>query len=178
MNDMGTEENKTESTPASPEGGVTLEAGELEALVAERDRLRDAMLRTQAEFDNFRKRTAKEKKETGRAASAHVIRELLPVLDGLELALKSPGDADSEMRRGVDLLLKQFRETLEKMGLKAVPAAGAPFDPHIHHAVEMVETEEHPDHTVMEEYQRGYFFQDHLLRPAMVRVAVHPRKGE
>ena len=193
MNDMASEEKNRNSTPASPgpaqPAALELEeadlAAALAAVTAERDRLIEEMtrlgeqlLRARAEFDNFRKRTEREKRETRRVASIDFIRDILPVLDGLELALKSASGNEGELRRGLELLLKQFRETLEKMGLLAVEAEGAKFDPHIHHAVEMVETEEYEDQTVIGEFQRGYFFRDQLLRPAMVRVASRPRKSE
>jgi len=187
MNHMAPEKNNQECGPDSsdstdPQLLVETES-DLAAVIAERDRLLkektdlgDQLLRVKAEFDNFRKRTEREKRETGRAARMDAVKHILPVLDALELALKSPAGAEGELRRGVDLTLRQFREILEKLGLKAIEAAGARFDPHIHHAVEMVETTDYDDQTVIEEYARGYLFQDQLLRPAMVRVASHPGK--
>jgi molecular chaperone GrpE len=189
MKDMATDKNDQPGEPVSPAGPPQPALDEAEpdlaAVAAERDRLAkeksdlgDQLLRARAEFDNFRRRTEREKRETWRAASMDMVRHMLPVLDALELALKSTAATDGDLRRGVELTLKQFRETLEKQGLKAIPAAGAQFDPNLHHAVEMVETEDYEDHTVIEEYARGYLFQDQLLRPAMVRVACRPEKGE
>ncbi len=101
-----------------------------------------------------------------------VVAAMLPVLDGLEAALKAPVNSNgAEMRKGVELVEKQMREILEKMGMKRVDAMGKPFDPQLHHAVEMVPTTEHEDHTVIGVFQQGYLFQDRLMRPAMVRVA-------
>ena len=136
--------------------------------------LRDQLLRRQAEFDNFRKRVKRERAEYRVTATMDAVQAMLPVLDGLEQALKAPVSAGQEIRKGVELVEKQLREILEKMGLTRMDAAGKAFDPHLHHAVEMVETNDHEDHTVLEVYQQGYLFQDKLLRPAMVRVAVHP----
>ncbi len=187
MNHMAPEKNDQECTPASSESATPELIEDVEsilvAVVAERDRLLkektdlgDQLLRAKAEFENFRRRTDREKKDVGRTARMDTVKQILPVLDALELALKSQAAADSELRRGVELTLKQFREILEKQGLKAIEAAGARFDPHLHHAVEMVETADYEDQTVIEEYARGYLFQEHLLRPAMVRVASHPRE--
>lgn len=186
MNNMATDEKDQEYGPAPSESATPqlLEDVEtdLAAVVAERDRLlkentdlSDQVLRVKAEFDNFRKRTDREKREAGRTARMDAVRQILPVLDALELAQKSPAGAEGELRRGVELTLKQFQEILEKQGLKTIEAAGARFDPHIHHAVEMVETSDYEDQTVIEEYARGYMFHDQLLRPAMVRVASSPQ---
>ena len=173
------------STPAvEGEGG---EASAPDALAAERDRLEqekaalhDQLLRKQAEFENFRKRTEREKEGFRQATAMEVVKAILPVLDGLERALhpQSEGDAGSEFRRGIEMLQKQFLKTLEKLGLAPIAAHGRKFDPHVHHAVEMVESEDHEDQSVLEELQRGYLFQERLLRPAMVRVATKPGKSK
>jgi len=189
MNNMATKKNDPECNPASSESATPQLIEDVEsilaAVVAERDRLLkeksdlgDQLLRVKAEFENFRRRTERERKEGGRTARMDAVRHILPVLDAMELALKSPAGAEGELRRGVELTLKQFREILEKQGLRVIEAAGARFDPHIHHAVEMVETTDYEDQTVIEEYARGYLFHDQLLRPAMVRVASHPHNNE
>jgi molecular chaperone GrpE len=157
------------STPSAPPDPCAL----LEKEAAD---LRDQLLRRQAEFDNFRKRVERERAEYRINATMDTVQSILPVLDGLEQALKAPAGTSGgqEIRKGVELVEKQLREVLEKMGMTRIDAAGKAFDPHLHHAVEMVETSDHEDHTVLDVYQPGYFFQDKLLRPAMVRVAVHP----
>jgi molecular chaperone GrpE len=137
---------------------------------------RENLLRRQAEFDNYRRRTERERAEFRVTARMDAVMDMLPVLDGLEAALKAPiapGHAAgaAEMRKGVELVEKQMREILEKMGMKRIDALGQPFDPQLHHAVELVPTEAHEDHTVIGVFQQGYLFQDKLLRPAMVRVA-------
>jgi molecular chaperone GrpE len=145
------------------------ECARLEKELAEQ---RENLLRRQAEFDNFRRRTERERTEFRVTATMDTVTNMLPVLDGLEAALKAPANAGgAEIRKGVELVEKQMREILEKMGMTRVDALDKPFDPRLHHAVEMVPTDSHPDQTVIGVFQQGYLFQDRLLRPAMVRVA-------
>ncbi len=136
----------------------------------ESKRLSDQLLRQQAEFENFRKRTEREKHESIQYSLLNAVKELLPVLDGFERALESDGGGE-EYRKGVALIHQQFSGVLQKLGLKPVESQGLPFDPRFHEAVATVETEEFPDHQIVEEFQRGYFFKGRLLRPAMVKVA-------
>jgi molecular chaperone GrpE len=152
----------------------------LDALAAERDRLaaekaelQDLLLRGQAEFQNFRKRVEKERLEFAEYSSTEAVRALLPIIDDFERALKVES-ADKEFSKGMHLILQRLYESLKKLGLEPLASAGQSFDPHIHHAVEMVETADAPDHTILDEYQRGYNFKGRLLRPAMVKVAVEP----
>jgi molecular chaperone GrpE len=150
-------------------------AAELQKLQAERDTLVDRLARAQAEFENARRRASKEQQDFRDYAAADAIKSLLPVLDSFERALtvkSEPGD----LRSGVELIYKQLQDALAKMGVRAVPAKGEPFDPHVHEAIEMVETSEAADHEVLEELQRGYKLKDRLLRPAMVKVAKNPGK--
>jgi len=163
----GDEEAAPDTVAATIEAGA---ASETEKLKAERDALLDRLARLQAEFDNARKRAAREQQEFREFAAADVIKTLLPPLDSFERALKAGGHS-SEFRNGVELIYRQFQDALQKIGVQAVPATGQPFDPRIHEAVEMVETSEVPDHYVLDELQRGYKYKDRLLRPAMVRVA-------
>ena len=148
---------------------------EVRRLKREREELYDRLARMQAEFDNARKRAAKEQAEFREYAAAEAIQPLLPILDSLERALAHAPAAD-EFRAGVELIYKQMLDALGKLGLRAVPAVGEPFDPHLHQAVQMVETKQAPDQQVLEELQRGYKLKDRLLRPAMVRVAHNPKK--
>jgi molecular chaperone GrpE len=154
----------------------------LEAITAERDRLaaenselQDRFLRFQAEFQNFRKRADKDRLEFSEYASMEAVRTLLPIIDDFERALQTE-TADKTYAQGMDLIRQRLFDTLKKLGLEPMVVQGEPFDPHVHHAVEMVETEEAPDHTVLAEYQRGYNFKGRLLRPAMVKVAVEPKR--
>jgi len=154
----------------------------LEAITAERDRLaaenaelQDRMLRAQAEFQNFRKRVDKDRLELNEYASMEACRMLLPILDDFERALETES-ADKQYVQGLEMIRQRLFEALKKLGLEPIVSLGEPFLPHIHHAVEMVETEEQPDHTVLGEFQRGYNFKGRLLRPAMVKVAVEPKR--
>jgi molecular chaperone GrpE len=150
---------------------VKSDATELQKLKAERDALVDRLARSQAEFDNARKRAAKEQQDFRDYALADMVKTLLPVLDSFERALLTSANQKSEIRSGVELIYKQLQDALVKIGLRPIPAKGEPFDPHLHEAIEMVDTTQVPDHQVLEELQRGYKLKDRLLRPAMVRVA-------
>jgi molecular chaperone GrpE len=162
-----------ESNASGVAAEISGPAAELQKLKAERDSLLDRLARAQAEFDNARKRAVKEQQDFREFAAADAIKPLLPVLDSFERALQvksEPGD----FRSGVELIYKQLQDALAKIGVRAIPAKGEPFDPHVHEAIEMVETSDAADHEVVEELQRGYKFKDRLLRPAMVKVAKNP----
>ena len=151
---------------------------ERDQLVAEKAELQDRLLRAQAEFQNFRRRMEKDRSELLAYASTEAVRTLLPVLDDFERALKVEApdqDGSREYVKGIELIYQRLNEALKKLGLEPIVSTGQAFDPHIHHAVEMVETEEAADHTVLDEFQRGYNFKGRLLRPAMVKVAVLPQ---
>jgi molecular chaperone GrpE len=164
-----------ENPSASPSGtGVTgSSGGELEKLKAERDTLLDRLARAQAEFENARRRASREQQDFRDYAAADAIKPLLPVLDSFERALQVKSEP-ADFRGGVELIYKQLQDALARSGVKAIPAKGEPFDPHVHEAIEMVETTEAADHEVIEELQRGYKMKDRLLRPAMVKVAKNP----
>ncbi len=156
------------------------ESPDLAALTAERDQLatekaelQDRLLRAQAEFQNLKKRTERERVELFEYASMEAVRVLLPVLDDFERAMKTES-SDKEYAAGIELIYNRFYETLKKLGLEPIESKGKPFDPQIHHAVDMVETDEAPDDTVVDEFQRGYNFKGRLLRTAMVKVARRP----
>jgi molecular chaperone GrpE len=143
---------------------------EIEKLRAERDTLLDRLARMQAEFDNTRKRAAKEQQDYRDYALSDTVKTLLPVLDSFDRALQS-SPVKSEFHAGVELIHKQLQDALAKLGVQPVTAKGHQFDPRFHEAIEMVDTEDARDHEVLEELQRGYKLKDRLLRPAMVRVA-------
>jgi molecular chaperone GrpE len=151
----------------------------LETLRAEKAELYDRLLRKQAELENFRKRTQREKEEFRQRANEDLIRVLLPVLDSFERALKH-GDADlpESIFEGMKLIYRQLREALVREGLVVVESEGKLFDPHLHQAIERVEDADRQDQEIIEEVQRGYRLGRHLLRPAIVKVAVRPRKEE
>lgn len=159
---------------AGAETTVPAAEDELARVKAERDQLLDRMARQQAEFENARKRAAREQRDFKDYALAEMATSLLPVLDSLERALKT-GPA-GEFRNGVELIHKQLADTLARAGVRPIAAQGQAFDPHQHEAVEVVESTAVADHHVLEELQRGYMLKERLLRPAMVRVAKHPKK--
>lgn len=163
-------------TIASPSSRATVDGGELQKLRAERDTMVDRLARLQAEFENARKRTAREQQDFRDYALADAIKALLPTLDSFERALQTGSREQSEFRGGIELIYKQLQDALLKLGLHPIPAKGEIFDPHLHEAVEMVETSDAPDHLILEELQRGYKLKDRLLRPAMVKVASNPKR--
>ncbi len=150
---------------------ANLQEAELKKLRDERDNLFDRLARLQAEFDNYRKRAAKENADFRDYAVADAARLLLPVMDNLSLALKNASANPDDFRRGVELIYKQLQDALHKLNVQRIPAHGEAFDPRFHEAIEVVESDEVPDHHVLEELQPGYRIKERLLRPAMVRVA-------
>jgi len=164
-------EEKTASTQDPPASPTIEKADELNKLRAERDNLLDHLARLQAEFDNARKRAARENAEFRDYAVADAIRSLLPVVDSLNLALKNAHANPQELKKGVELIQKQFQEALQKIGVQRIPAQGQAFDPRLHDAIEMVESNDVEDNHVLDELQPGFKIKERLLRPAMVRVA-------
>jgi len=144
---------------------------ERDGFKVERDELKDLLLRRQAEFDNYRKRSERERADYVQYAAMDLIRELLPVLDDFERALKAEAP-NSDYAKGVEMIYSRMFETMKKLGLEPIESMGKPFDPHFHQAIERVETSDAADNTVLGEFQHGYCFKGRLLRPAMVKVAV------
>ena len=166
----GTDEQQTAgSQEPTPE-----RVSEVEKIRAERDALVDRLARMQAEFDNARKRAAKEQQDYRDYALVDAIKAIIPVLDSFDRALQT-SPAKSEFHAGVELIQKQLQDALAKIGVRPISAQGEQFDPRYHEAIEMVDTDAVPDHHVLEELQRGYKLKDRLLRPAMVKVARNPR---
>ncbi len=158
-----------ETPPTEPGGTVT---DELPAALEEKQSLQDRLLRTAAEFDNYRKRVERERRELTDYAASDVLYDLLPIVDDLERALEAKPDADAEIyRQGVDLILKQMHDLLRKRGVTPVEALGTDFDPNFHQAVMHDASAEHREGEVMQELRRGYMLRNRLLRPAMVKVA-------
>ncbi len=169
-------EPEVSSEETAPESGnVRLAAltAERDQLAAEKADLYDRLLRRQAEFENFRRRAERERSDYLQFASMELVGNLLPVLDDFERALKVES-TDREYVKGIELIYQRFYDSLKKTGLEPIEAAGKPFDPNFHQAVERVHTDEVEDQTVLAEFQRGYNFKGKLLRPAMVKVAVKP----
>ena len=157
--------------PVDDVAAVTAERDQLQVEIAD---LQDRLLRRQAEFENFRRRIERDRSDFLQYAGMEVVREILPVLDDFERALKMES-SDASYRKGVELIYQRLEETLKKIGLEPIESTiGSEFDPNLHQAVVRFETEDAPDNTILDEFQKGYNFKGKLLRPAMVRVAVHP----
>jgi len=148
---------------------------EAKKLAAELEEMRQSLVRHQADFANFRKRAEKDNREAGQRATARVIEQLIPIVDSFEHALAAHREAEYDnYRKGFELIYKQLLDNLARLGAERIEPQGKPFDPHLHQAVDRAETADHPDGTVLEVYQPGYVYHGRVLRPAMVRVAVHP----
>ena len=158
------------------------EEADVKKLATDLEDLRQTLLRRQADFDNCRKRIERERAEDGKRATARVIEGLIPVLDGFEHALAAHREAEYESyRKGFELIYKQLMDNVTKLGAHRIDPLGKAFDPHRHQAMDRTETTEHPDGTILTVFQPGYEFHGRVLRPALVRVAVHPggaSKGE
>ena len=176
---------EAEAAPAD-EGGVDYAVRKLEAQVEiltekvkkleeEKQAVFAQLVRRQADFENFRKRAEREKQEFRQRAEVELLTKLLPVLDGFERALASETENTDDYREGVELIYKQFADILTRAGLEKIDVFGQTFDPLVHHAIERVETTDYPDHQVLGELQPGYRYKNELVRPALVRVAVHPQ---
>lgn len=177
LQELPSPENETAAEPAASEAATmtaeeaaVVSRAEYDQLKGERDQLLDRLARLQAEFDNARKRTEREKADFRDFATGNVVEQFLPVLDNFELALKSKGSAE-QLRTGVQLIVKQMEEVLAKMQVVPVPTVGEAFDPRVHEALGSLERDDIPDQHVAEEIRRGYKLRDKLLRPALVRVA-------
>jgi molecular chaperone GrpE len=147
---------------------------EVAKLAADLQDLRQTLLRRQADFDNYRKRIEKERGEDSKRYTARMVEALIPIIDGFEHALAAHREpAYENYRKGFELIYKQLLDNLTKLGVERVEPVGQHFDPHLHQAVERTETDEAEDGTILQVYQPGYVFHGRVLRPAMVRVAVH-----
>ena len=169
MNDQFDRDEERDTTAVSPE---STHPDPLEALRAEKNALQDRLLRTAAEFDNYRKRIDRERRDQADNAMADALEDLLPILDNLELALAAPaGDVADAYRKGVELIHRQMTDLLRKRGVTTIEAVGTDFDPRFHQAVVHEVSGDHREGEVILELRRGYMLGDRLLRPAMVKVA-------
>lgn len=148
---------------------------ELGKLTADLNDLRQTLMRRQADFDNYRKRIERERAEDSKRHTARVVESLIPIVDGFEQALAAHREAEYEnYRKGFELIYKQLLDNVARLGVQRVDPLGQPFDPHLHQAVDRTETTEYDDGVILQVFQPGYVFHGRVLRPAMVRVAVHP----
>jgi molecular chaperone GrpE len=185
-------ESDNENTTVNADGSETVESvsepidhsaqlqADLSAAKAEIGEWQDRFLRKAAEFENYRKRTDKEKADAMMLAKSSILIEFLPILDACERALKSFSDAQGQptslqqYKEGVELLFKQVLDTMSRTGVVPMETEGKQFDPHLHEALSREETAEFEENTVVRELRRGYLIKDKLLRPAQVIVSVHP----
>lgn len=161
-----------EASPEQEEDAAAAEA-QLEQLRQQLEEQQQRLLRVQADYDNFRRRTRQEKEEFAKYAASELVEQLLPVLDNFDRALhaaENSKDFDS-LFKGVDMIFRQFLQVLEQSGLKEMDAVGQPFNPEYHEAVMKVEDSEQEEGTIVEQLQKGYMFKDKVLRPAMVKVS-------
>lgn len=175
MADQFERDEDEQATGASTEAAVDDVAALEDALASlrsEKDALQDRLLRTAAEFDNYRKRVDRDRKDQADAAVSDALQDLLPIIDDLERALQAPsGDDAGAFRKGVELIYRQMTELLRKRGVKPIEAVGTDFDPRFHQAIAHEVSANHREGEVTEEVRKGYMLGDRLLRPSMVKVA-------
>lgn len=168
-------ETAVAESPGTPESQGS---DQVQKLLAEKQELMNTLIRRQADYENYRKRVEKEKHHERRRGLEQLLESLLPVLDAFDLALASNSrGASPEYLKGFELTRRQLWDVLSKEGVQRIEAVGKEFNPHLHHALERVETTEHDDGVVVAELQPGYIFHDRVLRPAMVRVAAAPQRA-
>jgi molecular chaperone GrpE len=166
--DSSPDTNSSETEYATADAEVGKLAKDLEDL-------RQTLLRRQADFDNYRKRVEKERSEDSRRSTARVIEGLIPVVDSFEQALALHREPEYEnYRKGFELIHKQLIDNIAKLGAERIDPIGMTFDPHLHQAMDRTETQDKDEGTILQVFQPGYLFHGRVLRPAMVRVAVHP----
>jgi molecular chaperone GrpE len=171
-NDPNLDQSEEAKAVAEDTNRETLEVNKL---ATDLEDLRQTLLRRQADFDNYRKRIEKERLEDHKRSTGRVIEQLIPVLDGFEQALAAHKEAEYEnYRKGFELIYKQLLDNLTKLGAERIDPVGSLFDPHLHQALDRLESTKYKDGTILEVFQPGYIFHGRILRPAMVRVAVHP----
>jgi molecular chaperone GrpE len=174
------EESAGEEVPPEPEivdGDKDAASAEVEALTAERDGLKDQWLRTLAEFDNYRKRTARDHERMRKTAAESLLRDLLPILDNLERAVGHAGVQSDGLAQGVEMVMRQFQEVLSNHGLKEIPALGEVFDPNVHEAVSQEPSDTVPEGAIVREFQKGYKLGEHIIRSPRVSISMGAPAG-
>lgn len=180
--DLEMEREHETTEPIMPVDAATVTPEQLEELkqrAAKADENWDRLLRTTADFDNYKKRAAREKQEAIKFANENLISKLIPVLDALDMALtatqNAPGGVTESLQAGINMVYQQLKSTLAEAGLEEVNATGKPFDPNLHEAVSQKETTAVPEDHVAEQMRKGYRLRERLLRPATVVVAKQPK---
>lgn len=174
-------EDHTKNSGASQPDEASLAAetatadAEVAKLASDLNELRQTLMRRQADFDNYRKRIEKERADDAKRHTARVIEGLIPIIDGFEHALAAHREAEYEnYRKGFELIYKQLVDNVTRLGVERLDPLGKQFDPHLHQAMDRAESADYAEGTIVQVYQPGYVFHGRVLRPAMVRVAVHP----
>ena len=171
---------KNKQKAEEQEQSETEKQSEVEEQISEADGLKDSLKRIQAEFENYKKRSSREIEEFRKFANQSLIKEMLSVVDNLELAMNSTNDhktIDKDLLQGLEMTHKEILKVFEKFNVKPIDAKGQPFDPTFHEAVMQEETNDYAKNTVINEMQRGYMIHDRLLRPSMVVVAKPKTNG-
>lgn len=176
MSDPTEQEPEVKTEPQTSASGETLEQ-RLEAVIAERDDYMDKWARARADLENYRKRIQKEMEEDRKYAALPLLRGLLPALDGLDRALRSAKQSKNadELITGIELVVKQFESALSNAGVQTVSAAGQPFDPNQHEAIQQRPSADHPPMTVLDDVEKGYLLHDRVVRPSKVIVSSAPQ---
>lgn len=169
--EVNTEETVEETVEEIVEEAV--EALDAEQLKVQLDELNQRFLRTAADFENYKRRTALEKDDLMKYSNAKIIGEILPVLDNFQLALKTPGDSKEVQNviKGVEMIYRQLLQALEQAGMTKIEAVGHAFDPNLHEAIMQVDDDSVPEDTVVEELRAGYMLKERVIRPTMVKVS-------
>ncbi|WP_080874659.1 nucleotide exchange factor GrpE [Oceanobacillus timonensis] len=166
--DAAADETETETESADETNDVEAQA---EALKNEKEELENRLLRLQAEFDNYKRRTLKEREAERKYKAQDMVQELLPVMDNFERALQVEVSGENEsILEGIDMVYRQLQDVFSSQGVSVIETEGADFDPNIHHAVMQVEDDSVETNKVVEELQKGYLLKDRVIRPAMVKV--------
>jgi molecular chaperone GrpE len=173
--------NKDKSKTIEAEAAAELtpeQLAELQARAAKADEYKDNWLRTAADFENFKKRAARERAEAAQSASVALLQKLLPILDNFEMAQvaaqSAQGDKLVSLQTGIAMIQQQLKSLLVDAGLEEIDASGKPFDPTFHEAVSQQETKDSPEGQIIQQIRKGYKFRERLLRPAAVIVAKKP----
>ena len=162
---------ETEEEAVETKEAAQPEPSEAEKLQKQLDEANDKFLRLAAEYDNFRKRTAKEKEALNALCKSTVVKALLPVIDNFERAMQQPSDNPEDYKKGIDMIAKQFTEVLQSLGVESFGAEGDAFDPNLHNAVMHIENDELGENVIAAVFGKGYRLGDTVIRPAMVQVA-------
>lgn len=163
--------DSTEEETEDVQNDKTEADNEMQSLKAEKDEIYNRLLRLQAEYDNFKKRSQKEKEADRKYKSQDLITDMLPALDNFDRALQvEVTDATSSFYEGISMVYRQLQDALKSQGVEVIESAGSEFDPNLHHAVMQVEDADVESNTVVEELQKGYMLKDKVIRPAMVKV--------